>query len=255
MEELIIPGGGSVRLDAIHGLDSDICRIARISTGSEAKGAKADFRLLRKLLAEQHGSPLEFVGMRWQVKMPIFLARQAMRHRTFGYSETSGRYVELDVQFHEQDLPSEEAGPNVWHYQDDSVGANRQVAGEPLSLDDAVEVDRLVREHYESSKSLYQFLIQKKVAREEARIVLPLATMTNFWVKGDIRNLMNFWKLRLASDAQSVFRPYAAAMLSSISNGLPFLHWMITKDIQIERQILEHRKRLWNLVEFTEFGE
>lgn len=253
MEGVIIPGGGLVRLDAIHGEDSDICRIARISTGSERKGRVADFRLLRKLLAEQHWSPVEFVGMRWEVKMPIFLARQVMRHRAFGYSEASGRYVELDVEFHEQVLPFEEEAPNVWHYQ--SEGGNRQVGGLPLPMDEAVKVKELVDRHLESSKDLYDQLISLRVAREEARIILPLCTMTRFFVKGDLRNLMNFWKLRLASDAQTVIRPYAQAMLGSIEGELPFLHWMVNHDIRIEREVIELKKEMWNRVEISEFGE
>lgn len=174
-----------VELTDHMGGDESIVRFARVSSGSTGNPA-SDSGLIRMLMRDRHGSPFEAPVLQFRVQTPIFVAREFFRHRIASYNEVSGRYRELDPIF----------------YVPDSYRPLRQL-GKPgaYTFEDGTEEQYNVMQ--EAHKSIaecawhdYQLMLDKGIAREVARNVLPLSIYTSFYVNFNLRSLMNFLSLR-----------------------------------------------------------
>lgn len=185
----------------LHHLGSDqtIVDSARVSYQSPSKGPEADRKLLEYLFKNKHMSPFEQVNISFIIKMPIFVMRQFVRHRTFRLNEMSARYTEMWNDFYL---------PEKWRTQD-TKNKQGSLATEDLNHEAiTMEVDNL----YEQAYGLYKRLIEQGVAKEMARFVLPVANYTEIQVNIDVRNLIHFLGLRLDAHAQWEMRQYAEAM-------------------------------------------
>lgn len=202
--------GGWVRVDDVWGDDALVDRVARVSTAtSEAPRTPEQIRrLIRFLMRHEHSSPFGFPQVRIEFRVPIFIARQAMRHRTWEYSETSGRYAEL---------PADVYVPAAFRVQ---AKSNRQSSTLSPDLDQSAAL-RTYLAGVRAAQAAYADLLAQGVAREQARAVLPLGTMTHFFGAVDLRNLLHFLHLRLAPGAQEEFRALAVEILEGIRPAFP----------------------------------
>ncbi len=201
MKTLIeLPPHGHVRYIRHLGSDSAIVEAARVSYGSPSKGEELDKKLLHYLYKNRHTSPFEQCSITFNIKFPIFLMRQFVRHRMFRLNEWSGRYSELADEFF---LPSE------WRAQDTKNKQGSLPSGEIRQDYCTAVADRFCKHAY----TIYQHMLDEGVAKEQARIVLPVGIYTEIVVNCDLHNLTHFLRLRLDSHAQSEARDVAAAML------------------------------------------
>ncbi len=195
---------GFVRLIDYMGSDESIVQAARVSYGKGTKKVSEDRGLIRYLMRHHHTTPFEMVELKFHVKLPIFVARQWIRHRTANVNEYSGRYSVMKEEFY---LPP----PDALQYQST---VNKQGREEEKELPDAVK--DAFREHAESTqKALYERYVQfvdEGLARELARINLPLSLYTEWYWKIDLHNLFHFLRLRLDPHAQKEIRAYATVM-------------------------------------------
>lgn len=211
--EIEVLDHGLVRLVAHMGNDLSIVRNARVSHDAawrEGFDEGSDRRLLDYLIRNQHTSPLEAVEFQFEIKCPIFVARQWHRHRTWSYNEVSARYSKLPEEFY---LPKAE------HIQGQAKGNKQQRSGAPIGAAPSVRIT--MEEHFHRAYLVYENLIHAGVARELARSVLPLAQYTHFFAKVDLKNLLHFISLRQSDHAQYEIRVYADAMLSLIRPFVP----------------------------------
>lgn len=201
---------GSVEYVDHMGSDTDIVAAARVSYGKEgSKGESEDRRLLEYLFRNKHTSPFEMAKIKFRIVMPIFVARQYVRHRMQNLNEVSGRYTELEDKFF---------SPLEWRGQDTK---NRQGSSGVLSQADQDTADGLLEASYNHSYKTYQALLDLGVARELARIVLPLGLYTSVIACWDLNNLIKFWRLRDDSHAQSEIRDVSNAMKEIAAQCFP----------------------------------
>lgn len=189
---------GFVRLVDTMGDDMAVVRAARVSYGNESKGEKADEKLIHYLMKHNHGTPFEHIVFTFHIKCPIFVARQWFRHRIGSFNEISGRYTELATEFFVPTTLRE------------NKTANHQASIEGDFTDD--EIQSMLSEWkyaLEIAESTYESLLEKGVAREQARAVLPIGTYTEFYWTVNLRSLFNFIRLRTADDSQAEMREYA----------------------------------------------
>ena len=196
---------GFVRLVDYMGGDERIVQAARVSYGSGTKSYRQDKGLITYLLRNEHTSPFEQVVLTFHVKMPIFVARQWIRHRTARLNEISGRYSIMKDEFYVP-APEDVSG------QSDNNKQGRQ--DEALPRDEAERIRGILTEGQKKSYAEYSDLIEQGVARELARINLPLSLYTEWYWQMDLHNLFHFLKLRLDPHAQREIRLYAEAVLS-----------------------------------------
>jgi thymidylate synthase (FAD) len=204
---------GHVRLFESMGSDLSVVRNARVSYDAEwrtGEDAGKDEKLIRYLLKNRHTSPFEAVVFTFDIKCPMFIARQWHRHRTWSYNEVSARYSELPAEFYVPDL--EQIGT-----QSQSHKQARDIKENPYG-EFAIEA---IRGSAHAAFALYQELLAKSIPREIARSVLPLNTYTHFFGTVDLHNLFHFLELRLHPHAQWEIRQYAAAMLELITPVVP----------------------------------
>ena len=203
---------GFVRLVDHMGDDHAIAQAARVSYQKHDKEkAKNDRSLIRYLMRHRHTSPFEMVEFKFHCKMPIFVARQWIRHRTASVNEVSGRYSELPSDFY---LPAD----GRLAYQSKQ---NKQGSGNQLEPEEEVKIkDRMYKRQFDLSLD-YQNFIAKDITRELARINLPLATYTEWYWKIDLHNLLHFFSLRLDEHAQWEIRQYAKAMYDLVKEIVP----------------------------------
>lgn len=196
--------------------DLAIVSAARVSFLGESKGDDKDKRLLFYLLRNEHTSPFEMVEFKLRVHAPLVTYWQWIRHRTFHYQSAnaqSGRYTE----FEENDFYV----PTAWRQQHTS---NKQASGDDLDAAVSDDLTRKLLAHYEAGYRLYEEALAQGVAREMARLFLPGFSVYYTWVlKVDALNLMNFLRLRMASDAQYEIRVYAQAIYEHFFK--PALPW------------------------------
>ena len=209
--EISILDHGFVRLVDHLGDDSSICQAARVSYGKGTKTVRDDRALIRYLIRHRHDSPLEFVDFRFHLKVPIFVARHLVRHRTFSMNEVSARYSEL---------PDEYYTPDISNISSQST-QNKQGRSEPLSPEDASDSRIQMHNAATRSFSVYKSLLEKGVARELARACLPVSAYTEFYWKANLRNIFHFLKLRLDSHAQYETRQVAAAVSNLVFPVVP----------------------------------
>ena len=200
---------GFVRLVDFMGGDRRAVESARVTFGSESKGEEKDKKLLEYLLANSHHSPFEHSVFQFHVKLPIFVARQWMRHRMASYNEISARYTEVQEEFY---IPAE------FRVQDK---INRQGSVKSGTLDNRQLVE-IYKKSLDQSYAVYHRLLENGVAREMARMVLPVAQYTQFHWTVNARSLMNFLSLRMDSHAQQEIRDYANAIAEIFKARMPW---------------------------------
>jgi thymidylate synthase (FAD) len=194
---------GFVRVIDYMGNDSAIVQAARVSHGHGAVSPSSDTTLIRYLMRHRHTTPFEMCEIKFHMKMPIFVARQFIRHRTASVNEISGRYSVLDGEFY---IPSADQLAT-------QSKANRQGRADILSDTDAATVMKLLDVDATNAHYRYGMFLEKfDLSRELARINLPLSTYTSWYWKTDLHNLLNFLALRLDGHAQYEIRVYGEAM-------------------------------------------
>ncbi|MBR4791550.1 MAG: FAD-dependent thymidylate synthase [Treponema sp.] len=203
---------GFVRLVDYFGGDQRIVQSARVSYGEGTKSVSQDGALIDYLLRHQHTSPFEQVVMTFHVKMPIFVARQWVRHRTGRMNEVSGRYSIMKDEFY---VPAEDKV---------SPQSTDNKQGRATEAFDKETADKIINQLEEGQKQAYESyneLIDSGLAREIARINLPLSLYTEFYWEMDLHNLFHFLKLRLDSHAQYEIRVYAQVILEMCRKVAP----------------------------------
>lgn len=222
--EIKVLDQGFVRLVDYMGSDDAIVEAARVSYGQGTKKKREDRGLIRYLLRHQHTTPFEMVEFKFHVKLPIFVARQWIRHRTANVNEYSGRYSVMEDQFYV---------PPVSEIKHQST-TNRQGRDEREVDPELAKnfVDYLNATHRGLYDEYLKF-IDSGIAREIARISLPLSLYTQWYWKIDLHNLFHFLKLRLDQHAQAEIREYASAMAQMVKAIVP-VAWEAFEDYQLE---------------------
>lgn len=210
---------GFVRLVDYMGGDSRIVQSARVSYGEGTKTVREDAGLIDYLLRHQHTSPFEQVVLTFHLKMPIFVARQWIRHRTARLNEISGRYSIMKDEFY---LPIE--SDVAKQAKDNKQGR----ATEELSREEAQKVIDALNKGQQASYADYTELVEEGIARELARVNLPLSLYTEMYWQIDLHNLFHFLWLRLDSHAQKEIRDYAEVLLEICRKVAP----MATKSFE-----------------------
>lgn len=205
---------GFVRFVDYMGNDEAIVQAARVSYGKGTKKVQEDRGLIRYLLRHKHTTPFEMVEFKFHMRLPIFVARQLIRHRTANVNEYSGRYSTMSENFY---LPH----PDVLGKQSK---INKQGRGEVLSPEDAAHVLALLKADSENAYMHYTEFLGMDLARELARIGLSVANYTEWYWKIDLHNLFHFLTLRLDSHAQYEIRVFAEAMATIIKDAVPFAY-------------------------------
>ncbi|MEN6521895.1 MAG: FAD-dependent thymidylate synthase [Armatimonadota bacterium] len=201
---------GFVRLVDYMGGDARIVQSARVSYGAGTKTVRDDTRLINYLMRNDHSSPFEQVIFTFHIKMPIFVARQWVRHRTARMNEISGRYsVMTDECYLPERMPLQRT--------DNKQGSSEESLPEDLSR----EYLNLMEEDQKKVYEHYQAMIEKGVSREIARINLPLSLYTEVYWQMDLRNLFHFLKLRLDDHAQYEIRCYAEVIAEMVKKVAP----------------------------------
>ncbi len=208
--EIKVLDHGFVRYIDSMGSDIRICEAARISYKSPSKGDDADKKLLSFLWKNKHTSPFEMVKVTLNIKLPIFVMRQYVRHRMQNLNEVSARYTEL---------PNEFYIPTKWRKQDDK---NKQGSFVDADWDVPEEVlgrysrnqwqSEGLKRHCENAYKYYQYLLDQGIAREMARMVLPINIYTEIYACWDLKNLLHFITLREDAHAQAEIQEYGKAI-------------------------------------------
>ncbi len=214
---------GFIRVVDYMGDDTSIVQAARVSYGKGTKKVNTDAGLIKYLMRHWHSTPFEMCEIKYHVKLPIFIARQWIRHRTANVNEYSARYSILDKEFY---LPT----PENLAAQSQS---NRQGRGDVIKGGQAKEVLDLLKSDAERTYKNYEEMLNERydgsiidekksgLARELARMNLTLNTYTQWYWKTDLLNLMNFLRLRADDHAQYEIRAYADAMLDTLKKWVP----------------------------------
>ena len=214
---------GFVRVIDYMGDDAAIVQAARVSYGRGTKKVQNDAGLINYLMRHRHTTPFEMCEIKYHVKLPIFIARQWIRHRTANVNEYSARYSILDKEYYVP-APDQLATQST---------VNRQGRGEVLEGDEAARVLRLLREDAERCYAHYEEMLNESadgtvgdegragLARELARMNLTLNTYTQWYWKIDLHNLFHFVGLRSDPHAQYEIRAYADALLETLRRWVP----------------------------------
>ena len=222
-EAIPILDHGFIRVVDYMGNDTSIVQAARVSYGKGTKKVSTDSGLIKYLMRHWHSTPFEMCEIKYHVKLPIFIARQWIRHRTANVNEYSARYSILDKEFY---LPETE------HLAAQSQ-SNRQGRGDVLQGEQAKKVLNLLKSDAEQTYNNYEMMLNERydgtviddkeigLARELARMNLTLNTYTQWYWKTDLLNLLNFLSLRADSHAQYEIRVYADVMTETLKKWVP----------------------------------
>jgi len=214
---------GFVRVVDYMGDDSAVVQAARVSYGRGTKKVSEDRGLINYLMRHRHTTPFEMCEIKYHVKLPIFVARQWIRHRTANVNEYSARYSILDREFY---IPA----PDQLAAQ---ATVNRQGRGDLLTGDEAARVLDLLKRDASQTYDSYEEMLNERpdgskrdegregLARELARMNLTLNYYTQWYWKTDLLNLLHFLSLRADSHAQYEIRVYADAMLETVKSWVP----------------------------------
>ena len=209
---------GLVRVIDYMGDDAAITQAARVSYGRGTKAVQNDEGLIRYLMRHWHSTPFEMCEVKFHVKLPVFVARQWIRHRTANVNEYSARYSILDREFY---IPAPE------HLAAQST-VNNQGRGELLEGEEAARVLDILRDDAMRSYDHYEDMLsqegQKGLARELARMNLPANVYTQWYWKVDLHNLFHFLRLRADAHAQYEIRAYAETMCGIVRDWVPLAY-------------------------------
>lgn len=205
---------GHITLIDMMGSDMRVVQAARVSTGGDvSKGEKKDRGLIRYLMKNKHMTPFEKIVFEFHIKCPFFVARQWFRHRICSYNEASARYKEFNWECYM---------PDKWRKQDE---INKQGSLEELDFNNTQQdITDDVSHSFRVASKVYYDSIHDNVAREQARIVMPMAQYTEFFWTVNFRSLANFITLRSDSHAQQEIQDYSI-VLFSILMDIPELKW------------------------------
>ncbi|MCL2069387.1 MAG: FAD-dependent thymidylate synthase [Treponema sp.] len=203
---------GFIRLVDYMGSDQRVVQSARVSYGEGSKTYREDAALIDYLLRNSHTSPFEQVVLTFHVKLPIFVARQWIRHRTARLNEISGRYSVMKDEFY---IP--EAGDLALQSTDNKQGRSDAALEEGA----AEKIRAAFAEGQKAAYTAYSSLVDEGLARELARINLPLSLYTEWYWQIDLHNLFHFLKLRLDSHAQKEIRLYAQVLFEIAKKVAP----------------------------------
>ena len=206
---------GFVRLVDVMGDDAAIVQAARVSYGSGTKKVHEDRGLIRYLLRHMHTTPFEMVEFKFHIKLPIFVARQWIRHRTANVNEYSGRYSEMKDEFYV---------PAIDQVRAQSVSNKQGRADEAFPIDEAERIIAMMESSQQQAYAEYQQMLSQDLAREIARINLPVSNYTEWYWKIDLHNLFHFLRLRIDAHAQYEIRVYAQAMADLIKPYVPMAY-------------------------------
>lgn len=206
---------GFIRVIDYMGDDSAIVQAARVSYGAGTKHVQNDEGLIRYLMRHWHSTPFEMCEIKLHVKLPIFVARQWIRHRTANVNEYSARYSIMDREFYIPE-PAQLAAQST---------VNNQGRGEVLSGDEAARVLEMLKSDAARSYDHYEAMLsqegQQGLARELARMNLPANIYTQWYWKTDLHNLFHFLRLRADEHAQYEIRVYAEAIAACVKDWVP----------------------------------
>ena len=209
---------GFVRVIDYMGDDAAICQAARVSYGKGTKSVQNDEGLIRYLMRHWHSTPFEMCELKLHVKLPVFVARQWIRHRTANVNEYSARYSILDREFYIP-APDKVAAQSV---------VNNQGRGEVLTGAEAAQVLEILKADSTRAYDNYEAMIsqegQQGLARELARMNLPANIYTQWYWKVDLHNLFHFLRLRADAHAQYEIRVYADEMCKLVADWVPFAY-------------------------------
>lgn len=217
---------GFIRVIDYMGDDSSIVQSARVSYGKGTKKVSTDEGLIRYLMRHWHSTPFEMCEIKYHVKLPIFIARQWIRHRTANVNEYSARYSILDKEFY---IPAKEQLSA-------QATNNRQGRGDLITGEQADEILKILKDDAVRTYDNYEKMLNERfdgtiidekksgLARELARMNLTLNSYTQWYWKTDLLNLMNFLFLRGDSHAQYEIRVYAEKMLDTVKKWVPITH-------------------------------
>jgi len=212
-KEIKVLDHGYVRYIDHMGSDDRILEAARVSYKSKGKGVEADKKLLKYLWKNKHTSPFEMCKVTLNIKMPIFIMRQYVRHRMQNLNEVSARYTEL---------PNEFYVPEVWRKQDTK---NKQGSVNDVDWDKCnyhENLNSLLKANNELCYKNYEDLLSRGVAREMARMVLPVNIYTEIYTCWDLKNLLHFVSLRQDSHAQLEIQQYSNAIKEILIDLFPW---------------------------------
>ncbi len=225
-EALPVLDHGFIRTIDYMGDDSAIVQAARVSYGKGTKKVNTDTGLIRYLLRHWHTTPFEMCEIKFHIKLPIFIARQWIRHRTANVNEYSARYSIMDREFYI---------PKMEHLAAQAAN-NRQGRGDTLQGQEAEEVLKLLKDDAQQCYDHYEYMLNMNqreevlnenrtgLARELARMNLTLNTYTQWYWKTDLHNLMHFCRLRADSHAQYEIRAYADILIDIMRKWVPATH-------------------------------
>ena len=214
---------GFVRVVDYMGDDTSIVQSARVSYGKGTKKVSTDSGLIKYLMRHRHSTPFEMCEIKYHIKLPIFIARQWIRHRTANVNEYSARYSIMDKEFY---VPSKE------NLAAQSTN-NRQGRGNLINGTQADSILKILKDDAERNYQHYEEMLNEKydgtiiddkkqgLARELARMNLTLNSYTQWYWKTDLLNLLNFLALRADSHAQFEIREYADTMMSTVKKWVP----------------------------------
>ena len=209
---------GFVRVIDYMGDDAAICQAARVSYGKGTKSVQNDEGLIRYLMRHWHSTPFEMCELKLHVKLPVFVARQWIRHRTANVNEYSARYSILDREFYIPSADQLAAQSSV----------NNQGRGEALTGAEAERVLDILKSDAARCYDHYQDMIsddgQQGLARELARMNLPANIYTQWYWKVDLHNLLHFLRLRADAHAQYEIRVYADEICKLVADWVPFAY-------------------------------
>jgi len=225
-EALPVLDHGFVRVVDYMGDDTSIVQSARVSYGKGTKKVSTDSGLIKYLMRHRHSTPFEMCEIKYHVKLPIFVARQWIRHRTANVNEYSARYSILDKEFY---LPTKE-----------NLAAqsrnNKQGRGDLIDGEQANDILKILKRDAEKNYNDYETILnerydgtivnenKKGLARELARMNLTLNTYTQWYWKTDLLNLLNFLSLRADDHAQYEIRTYADVMIDCLKKWVPITY-------------------------------
>ena len=206
---------GFVRLDDCMADDLSVVNSARVSFAQQStEMTEREEGLIRFLIRERHGSPTEHNAFRFHIKCPIFVCREWQRHRIGSFNEWSARYSQLEAEFYvpaPEDVRTQVGKPGAYTF-------------EPVDERLAVHTREAQIAQYRAAYAAYLDLLERGVAKEIARNVLPVAIYTQFFWTVNARSLMNFVSLRNAETAQREIRRYAEAVERFFAERMPVTH-------------------------------
>lgn len=231
-QELKVLEKGFVRLVDYMGGDARIVQSARVSYGAGTKTVREDAALIDYLLRNEHTSPFEQVVLTFHIKAPIFVARQWVRHRTARMNEISGRYSVMTDEFY---VPEpEDVRPQS--------STNRQGRSDTVvANNERSEFLATLQMDQQALYARYEKYLADDIARELARVNLPLSMYTQFYWQIDLHNLFHFLKLRLDEHAQMEIRAYGRALSEMAKAVSPVAYASFEKHI-LQRVVLSHNE-------------